>query len=102
MVSGKASSVSDRCEDEKELWLPSASSAELEKYRKANEDLKRRMEKNERQKEMMIEEIRSCVKHFYPISWRSSESLLHRNIESWDYVTFSRNSKVLHKCLKYF
>lgn len=74
--------------------LKSASSAELEKYRKQNEELKRRMEENERQKELMIEEMRSCVKHFYPTSWKSSESYSHRNIESWDHETISRNSKV--------
>ena len=53
------------------------------------------MEENERQKELMIEEMRSCVKHFYPTSWKSSESYSHRNIESWDHETISRNSKVI-------
>ena len=67
---------------------------EFEKVRRQNEELQKRISQQEARNQGLLEEMRACVKHFYPTSWKSSESYSHRNIESWDHETLSRNSKV--------
>ena len=40
-----------------------------------------------------MNEMRSCVKHFYPTSWKQSDQYSHSRIENWDHQTITENAQ---------
>lgn len=67
---------------------------DLQKLENQNKALQDRL-KNEREKnEKLLEEMKSCVKHFYPTSWKSQTKYSHNEIETWKDDQIFKTSKV--------
>lgn len=62
---------------------------QLENERKAREAEKRESEKkikNEREKNSKLtQEMKDCIKTFYPTSWKENNKYAHNKIDAWDY-----------------
>lgn len=59
---------------------------ELKKMKQQNEELAER-------NNILMQEMRSCVKHFYPTSWKQSDRYSHNKIENWDQRTITENAQ---------
>ena len=67
---------------------------DFQKLENQNKALQDRL-KNEREKnEKLLEEMKSCVKHFYPTSWKSQTKYSHNEIETWKDDQIFKTSKV--------
>ena len=55
--------------------------------------IKREKEELEERNQILMNEMRSCVKHFYPTSWKQSDQYSHSRIENWDHQTITKNAQ---------
>ena len=55
--------------------------------------IKREKEELEERNLILMNEMRSCVKHFYPTSWKQSDQYSHSRIENWDHQTITKNAQ---------
>ena len=67
---------------------------QLERERKAREEAEKKV-KNEREKNSKLtQEMKDCIKTFYPTSWKENKKYAHNKIDAWDYGEISKVSDV--------
>jgi len=98
LATSESESGSDQKSDDEQDSRPnkrdnrreSARTAEVENELKR---IKREKEELEERNQILMNEMRSCVKHFYPTSWKQSDQYSHSRIENWDHQTITKNAQ---------